>query len=623
MSSPVDLSVLVPTYARPDLVARLLERLDQQTLAPQRFEVILVDDGSPEPVQVDPSAHAYSVELLRQANAGPASARNLGLERCRAPLTLILNDDAVPADDLLETHLAVHGRIAPGMAVLGTFQFTERAREYPFVQMLAQTNLLFDFTQLVPHTPLPWSFFWTCNLSLSTELLRSVGGFDAERFPDAIVEDVELGYRLEQQHGLKVWYAPEAVAWHDHVLSPTSYFERAQRLGVNLARMEEKHKDPQILWFTECTSTRTSLANLQGTFESFYATSQKLIAQLEAGHTPGRILSRDDVDQMGRIVRQLSTPWMLAGILEHREGSRARAVLERGPTEARLTSIIVVTREALDQTRRCLEALRRASDARHPTELLFVDNGSTDGTAEYLEQQPDVTLIRNGENLGAPHARNQAIPHARGEQVVFMDSDVMVTAGWLRRLLFHAEVDARSGVVGCLCDRAAHAQQLDYTGPDTPEALDAFARERADTHPQKFRFQELLTSFLVLVRREVLDEIGGFDERFTPWGFEDDDFSLRAHLAGFRNRVALDVFVRHEGYGGKKAERHAGLLERNWTKFAEKWGAPGADYGDYKQFGRLAEAAADKAQLWIPPSPSAISPASIQADVKSELESPS
>jgi GT2 family glycosyltransferase len=112
--------------------------------------------------------------------------------------------------------------------------------------------------------------------------------------------------------------------------------------------------------------------------------------------------------------------------------------------------------------------------------------------------------------------------------------------------------------------------------------LERFSAERAIAHRRKFRFQTLMTSFCMLVRRAVVDEIGGFDERFSPWGFEDDDFSMRAALAGFRNRVALDVFVRHDHYGGAKLKKHEELLARNWSRFAQKWCGDGTlPYGDY------------------------------------------
>jgi GT2 family glycosyltransferase len=111
-----------------------------------------------------------------------------------------------------------------------------------------------------------------------------------------------------------------------------------------------------------------------------------------------------------------------------------------------------------------------------------------------------------------------------------------------------------------------------------------------------------MTSFCMLVRRGVVDEIGGFDERFSPWGFEDDDFSLRASLAGFRNRVALDVFVRHEHYGsGKKTAKHGELLVRNWSRFAAKWGAAGdAPYASYSSIRPALEREFARADYHVP-----------------------
>jgi glycosyltransferase involved in cell wall biosynthesis len=176
------LSVIVPTYGRSETVARLLARLDAQTLAPERFEVVVVDDGSPEPIALDPARHRFRLLALRQDNAGPAAARNLALERCRASWTVILNDDAVPAPDLLERHLAAAAAAPERTAVLGAFPFTARALRSPFVQVLQQSDLLFDFPGLRPGGLLGWTFFWTCNLGLPTRALRDEGGFVAERF---------------------------------------------------------------------------------------------------------------------------------------------------------------------------------------------------------------------------------------------------------------------------------------------------------------------------------------------------------------------------------------------------------------------------------------------------------
>lgn len=162
-----------------------------------------------------------------------------------------------------------------------------------------------------------------------------------------------------------------------------------------------------------------------------------------------------------------------------------------------------------------------------------------------------------------------------------MDNDAIVTPGWLRRLLHHAQVDAKSGCIGPVSNRAAHGQEIPFAAGTDAASLQRFADGIHAAYARKGQPHNVLTSFCLLFRREVLDAIGGFDERFSPWGYEDDDFTLRASLAGFRNRIARDVFVRHEHYEGEKAVRHAELLLRNWRRFAEKWaGTPDVPYGD-------------------------------------------
>ncbi len=70
-----DLSVLIPTYGRTATIARLLDRLRDQSLEPGRFEVVVVDDGSPEPIALDTASYPFHLTLLRQDNAGPGAAR--------------------------------------------------------------------------------------------------------------------------------------------------------------------------------------------------------------------------------------------------------------------------------------------------------------------------------------------------------------------------------------------------------------------------------------------------------------------------------------------------------------------------------------------------------------------
>ena len=580
-ASAPDLSVLIPVYVpvrgSSDPLLALLERLAAQTLASDRFEVAVIDDGSPEPVALDPARYPFALTTLRQENAGPGAARNRGLGRCRAPLVLILNADAVPADDLLERHLAAQAEAPERCAVLGTFHFTQAALQHPFVQLLQDTDLVFTFSRLRHGELHPWQFFWTCNISLPTAVLREVGGFDAERFREALVEDVELGYRLEQR-GWRVLYREDCRCEHDHVMTPEGHFRRAVRLGVNLYKMWEKHGDPRMIWCPDEAHAAAHLARALDLVESYNPALERLkgaLAVLDEQYR-GRALPPETKAQAVELVHQLGFAAVYRGFHLGRTGIDPVAMAEEGPPPGRLTSVVVVSYDALPKTRRCVEALRVARDERHPIEILVVDNGSGDGSAEWLAQQDDLTLVRNADNLGAPHARNQAIPLARGDWIAFLDNDVYVAPGWLERALYHGEVDPDVGAVCLVTNRASKNQQVPYQGGSHPAEIAGFASRRAAEYYRRGADTDLFTSFGVLVRRSVVERIGGFDERFSPWGFEDDDYSLRLRLAGFRSRVAQDAFVYHDHYDDPlKARRHSELLQRNWERFAAKWGSGG------------------------------------------------
>ncbi|MBM3988261.1 MAG: glycosyltransferase [Planctomycetes bacterium] len=597
-----ELSVLIPTYGRTATIARLLTRLCDQTLDPARFEVIVVDDGSLEPIALNAADYPFALTLLRQDNGGPGAARNAGVAHCNASWTVILNDDAVPANDLLERHLARSRTVGPQVAVLGTFRFTAEASKSPFVQVLANSDLLFDFPRLKSGAHLGWSFFWTCNLGLPTQVLRD-NPFDSANFREAIVEDVELGYRLEKQ-GWRVLHDGTLVCEHDHVLEAAGYFRRMVRLGVNMARMHAKHRDPMLLHLRENGQLAGFLASTQQNIEAHHATFHKVQAKLAALDTDhfGRTLPQELLRQVCQLVRRMGTLCYWRGLLLECEGHDPFGVLDRGPVTGELVSIVAVSYNALARTRRCVEALRAAADPRHPTELVFVDNGSSDGSAEWLAEQPDVHLVRNADNRGAPLARNQGLALARGRWLVVMDNDAMVSPGWLHRLLTHAQADAKSGCVGPVSNRAAHGQQVPFEGATDTSSLALHAEKWAEANHRRARQQNILTSFCLLFRRELLDAIGGFDAAFSPWGFEDDDFTLRAALAGFRNRVALDVFVLHEHYeNAEKSARHDELLARNWSRFAHKWaGRADVPYGDYKAIEPALRAGVERARLYMP-----------------------
>lgn len=600
-----ELSVLVPTHGRPEALHRLVEELKGQTLDPQRFELIVVDDGGDPAANMDPATTPFRSSVLRQPSAGPGAARNAGLALCRAPLVLILNDDAVPSPDLLEKHLAAHRQLGPGHAVLGSFRFTENARRSAFTRLLDESDLLFGFSALVDEEILGWEYFWTCNISLAREAIGEVGGFDSVRFDKALAEDVELGYRLVQ-NGLQIVYRDECRAEHEHVWSAQEYMQRALRLGKYAGRLAGLHGVPGPLGEGGIDRSNPSAAiaisfveDRYGDLPSFLGLAEELEKTFDGIGMPA-----DLAEEAKSIIDGHARALQVAGAFQEETGVDPLNMMENGPPAGTDVAIVIVSCNALANTRRCIETLRAKADSRFPQTLYVTDNGSTDGSLEWLEGPgagPDLQLIRNPFNYGAPRARNQALLNVGDQRwICFLDNDVFVTEGWLERALYHGEVDPLVGSVALCAGRASKHQVVPYDGPDDQASLDGFASAHYAVSSRRGKDTTLFTSFGVLVRAEIMGRIGGFDEAFSPWGFEDDDLSLRIVAAGWRNRVARDTFVHHAAYGNQaKAERHDEWMRTNWETFLAKWSptAVGSPLFDYSKFGNLEPGDVTEAQI--------------------------
>jgi len=242
-----------------------------------------------------------------------------------------------------------------------------------------------------------------------------------------------------------------------------------------------------------------------------------------------------------------------------------------------LTSIVIPVRNQFAHTRQCLQSI--FSYTPEPFELVIVDNASTDGVVKYLEGladlHPRVTLIRNSENLGFPIACNQGMSAARGDHILVLNSDTVVTEGWLRRLLRCLSSEPDVGVVGPVSNHVAGLQVVPVSYGSLEE-MHRFARERAWMYYGCYRDTFRVTGLCMLMRRDVVERIGGFDPRFSPGNYEDDDFCLRARIAGYRIKIALDVFIHHHGsmtFRGEGFDYEA-LMKRNLSLFLSKWELP-------------------------------------------------
>jgi len=230
----MELTVAIPSRGRNELLKRLLDALNHQTIEQHRFEVLVGLDGQTPPA-LQPDSRD-NTRLIQLPHRGPAATRNALIEQAKGQVILFLNDDVTPAPDLLEHHLRAHEAISPADLVLGRAPWVVPQSDTVFDRLIRETSLVFFYDRMDQHVASrdpnkDWGFrhAWTLNLSIRTENARRIR-FE-ERLPRAMFEDLEWGYRLAHTLGSRVLYRPEAAVTHDHRYSLAGYLERERHLG--------------------------------------------------------------------------------------------------------------------------------------------------------------------------------------------------------------------------------------------------------------------------------------------------------------------------------------------------------------------------------------------------------
>jgi len=236
-----------------------------------------------------------------------------------------------------------------------------------------------------------------------------------------------------------------------------------------------------------------------------------------------------------------------------------------------LVSVLIPCCGMLDYTKLCVPSVLRYS--RDPVELIFIDIGSLDGTAEYLAgiraaARVRVEIVRTANDLGIPDAVKEALRQSRGEYLVLLNNDTVVTDAWLNQLISLAATSPVLGLVGPMSNYAAPPQLVEKVpyrfGPRkvrTPSGRAELVQslldvEEMQTFAADFRAKkrgdwvqtDRLGGFCLLVRRSVLERIGSNLDKWTDLGlFDSDILSSKAREAGFNLACCRDLFIHHFG----------------------------------------------------------------------------
>ena len=237
---------------------------------------------------------------------------------------------------------------------------------------------------------------------------------------------------------------------------------------------------------------------------------------------------------------------------------------------AKKYSIIMVTYNALEHTVKCLQSLYKFTDA-SSFELIIVDNASTDGTKGYLKEfekhHENCQFICNDLNQGFSKANNKAYEAATGRYIVFLNNDTILNQNWLQRLTACLEgySGSKVGAVGPVSCNSAGRQMV---GKQDPE-------EWYKTHRGQWGLTGRLFGWCILAKREMLEDIGLFDEDLVN-GFEDNDLSFRAQLKGWKLIIAGDTYIHHTGQasfmtGANWVKKYMEMGDKNQETFYNKY----------------------------------------------------
>jgi len=211
-------------------------------------------------------------------------------------------------------------------------------------------------------------------------------------------------------------------------------------------------------------------------------------------------------------------------------------------------SIVIPLYGGAEDISACLDSLALCSSL--VREVIVVDNASPDDAASVVEERSadfpvSLTLLRNERNLGFASACNRGAEKATGDTLLFLNSDTIVARFGLLRLLQSLARSGTIGAAGACSNNVGHGQQIEptYTSLDT---LDLFAEDFAH-RPEEDAERDMLVGFCLAVRKSVWQEVGGFDTRFGPGLFEDNDLCYRIRRAGYKLILSSQSFVHHHG----------------------------------------------------------------------------
>ena len=253
--------------------------------------------------------------------------------------------------------------------------------------------------------------------------------------------------------------------------------------------------------------------------------------------------------------------------------------------------VVIVSYNSCHLTQECIKSVRsKMTDCCY--KIVVVDNASTDGITDWLEEQEDILLIKNADNIGFGPACNQAVKVTEDTEydnydVFLLNNDTRLTDNavyFLKKALYSS---ADVGAVGSVSNYAGNRQQVDVTFDKVEEYLE-YGRQNNNERNNIVEERIRLSGFAMLLRREAWNKAGGFDEDFAPGYFEDDALSMELLKNGYRLLLVRNSFIYHAGSQSFCKTDYNKLLNDHRELFIKKYGFDIIEYA-YPDEGMLEE----------------------------------